>query len=200
MGRIGQQLAQAVQDAVAVGDQRVFQPVQRLYDPHGGTTGPVETTGRSLLEVDGQLVEFDRSAACIGVDGDAGRDGVRQAEIIRRRHAIHQQTKLVAPSNGLDDCAIVRGGGTLGQTVDSGFVVQPTVDTAQVARQHHALERLVDRITVAEVCEVGRHPDMAGTGGVDLRRDGEFEIGHKAPVRYLYNFFGQRATSNVRNL
>ena len=64
----------------------------------------------------------------------------------------------------------------LGEAVDDGLVVQASVDTPQISRQHHTLEGLVDRIPVAEVRKVSRHPDVAWTCSVDLQRNGGFDI------------------------
>ena len=45
--------------------------------------------------------------------------------------------------------------------------VKAAVDAAQFASLHHALQRLVDGVAVAELREVRRHPDVAGACGID---------------------------------
>src|SRR5256885_2433545 len=43
---------------------------------------------------------------------------------------------------------------------------------------HHTLQGFVDGVAIAKLSEVGRHPDLAWAGRINLRSDDGFEIRH----------------------
>ena len=100
-----------------------------------------------MLELNGELVELNCSAAGIGMDGDASRYRISQAEVIGGSHAIYQHAQVIPARNGLSYSAIVRGSRTLGQVVERGPVIEAPVDATQLSRLHHALQSFVDGIT-----------------------------------------------------
>ena len=171
MGWICQQVGQSAEDTGAIRNERVFQPMEGLHDTHGGTPCPEEATGRRLLELDAQVVELNGAATGIGMENDASRYGISQPKIVGCGHAVDQQSELIPASDGLHHGAVVGTGGPLGQAVELGPIIEAPIYTAQLTRQHHALQGFVDGVAIAKLREVGRHPDMPGSGCVDLRQD-----------------------------
>ena len=157
--RVGYQLRQSTQDAVVVGVQGVFEPMQGLHDPHRGSPCPIEAARRRKFELDHQPVELDGATPGVGVDCDACRHSIGQTEVIGGGHAVDQQAQLVSSGNGIDNYPVVGCGRPLRQPVDGRAVIEPSVNTAQFARGHHALEGFIDGITGAEMREISRHPD-----------------------------------------
>jgi len=50
--------------------------MQGLHDPHRGPTCPVEPAGSGEFESNGEIADFDRPNACVGVDDNVGGNGV----------------------------------------------------------------------------------------------------------------------------
>jgi hypothetical protein len=60
-----------------------------------------------LLEVNGQLVERNGAAARIGMNRDVGRHGIRQTQIIGRRHAVHQHAQLITARHRIQSMQVL---------------------------------------------------------------------------------------------
>ncbi|KFL52282.1 hypothetical protein JM78_17195 [Burkholderia pyrrocinia] len=110
-------------DPVSVARQRVLEPVKRLHDSHGGSPGPEKATGGCLLEVDSQFIELNRAPARVGMDSHSRRNAIRQPKIVGCRHAVDQQTQLIATSDCVEHGAIIRGRRPFGQPIDGWEVV-----------------------------------------------------------------------------
>lgn len=63
---------------------------------------------------------------------DLPRHGIRQAEIIRHRHAVDEHTGLIAPSHGLDHVAIILHRHSACQAVMAWLVVKPPIEPRNV--------------------------------------------------------------------
>src|ERR1051326_6760040 len=68
MLRVVQDGGESGDDTIAIRRQRVLEPMERLYDTHRWTSGPVQLAGGRVLEVDLQFVELNRTASSTGVD------------------------------------------------------------------------------------------------------------------------------------
>jgi hypothetical protein len=165
-------------DAVAVRRQHVFEPPQRLHNPHRRPAGPEQLAGSGVLERDCQAVDTDGPPASVRVDHDARRNGGRQAEVVRRGQSIDQHAELIAAPERLDDAAIVGDYWTLRETADLRRVVEAAIEAPEAASMHETLERFVDGVSVAEIKKVNRGPDLIGRCVVDPVRKGLLEIWH----------------------
>lgn len=78
---------------------------------------------------------------------------VRPRSLTRDRPSIAFAEKLVTPGDGIDDRAIIGCCGALdGKLVDAGLIVQTAINALRRSPPvHHALERLINRITVTKM-------------------------------------------------
>ena len=163
-------------DAIAVGGQRVLEPLEGLHDPHGRAAGPVQFARRRLLERDGQVVQVNRASTRVGMDHHASWHRGGEPQVVRRGHAIDDHAQLVAPPKCVDDLAIVRDRRLLRQAGESPCVVEASVDPPELARGDEALQNLVDGGPTAEVEKIDGGPHL-GQGPVsDAIDDRLFEI------------------------
>ena len=79
---IGEDRGEAFLHAGPVGSQSVLQPVKRLNDAHGGSACPVEFAWRRQPEDDPEVTKFERLQAGIGMDHDACRHRIGEAQVL----------------------------------------------------------------------------------------------------------------------
>lgn len=109
---VGKKAAKVVRHALMLlwSGQDVLDPMERLDDPHGGTTSPEEAARRRRLEVNFLGAKFDWLEPCIYQHFDSSRYGRRQTEIVGGGHAVDNKAGLIAAGDGADHRAIVRYG------------------------------------------------------------------------------------------
>jgi hypothetical protein len=177
--RIIEELAKLATHPVgfALAREQIAHPVERLNDAHPRPSSPEELACRRRAKTNGDIAQSQRAASCVGVDNNLGWYGIRQAEVIRRGHAIDQHADLVAAAERLDHGARIWRIGFLRQLVEAGPVIEPAIDPAQLLRRSQSLERLVDSVARAEVEEVRWRPRLAWHIALDPLQDGSFEVG-----------------------
>ena len=183
-------------DSVAVAGQRVFHPMERLHDPHGGTPGPVQPTRCRLLELDDQVVQLNASAARVRVDEDARRHCCRQTDVIRRGHPVDEHADLIASSNRIDDSAVVRDRGLIRQAVHARRVIETAVDASKLSLLYEPLQDFVDGGAAAEVEEVDGSPDLVAGRFGDTGGNGLPQVSHPISV-HKFRTRCQRMSSDI---
>ena len=98
--------------------------MQSLHDWHRRPAGPVKAARSSEFEIDSELVHLDRPEPRTGVDCHVRGDGIGQAELIGRRNAIDQKSRLVAASHRVDDCSVIRIGRLPCEPVNAWNIVE----------------------------------------------------------------------------
>ena len=153
---IGKQAAQHIPDALAfaVLGQHVLHPVERLNDPHGRPSGPIEAAGRGEPEMNFLAAEPDRLQPRIDQNLDARRHGGGESEFVGGGHAVDDGARLIAAGDGTDDGAVVGYGLATGQIVLARPIVEASIDASQLAGVGKALQSLVDGGAGAEVGKI----------------------------------------------
>src|SRR5690606_27296718 len=85
----------------------------------------------------------------------------------------------------------------LRERVDPRDIVQAAVNPAELAGVGEALKSFVDGVSIAEVKEVDRRPNLAGPSLAETVQDELLEVDH---VRYLYTSFGHAASATLSEL
>ena len=169
--------------------------MKRLNDAHGGSACPVEFAWRRQPEDDPEVTKFERLQAGIGMDHDACRHRIGEAEVIRRRDPIDDHAVLVAAGQSIDDSAGIGTSGLGGQRVEARLVIETTRDTPDIARSGKAMERLINGVARAEVNEIDRRPDTERRLVGHAHCDSGLEIepgathGSRPFVRNMYTHF-----------
>lgn len=177
--RILEKLGELALDLIALAftNQEIAEPVKRLDDPHCRSPGPEQLAGRGRTKNDRHVSKLDRAATRVGVHHDFGRDGVRQTQIVRRRHAVDKHPRLVASSDGVDDRARIRRVGFLGELVEARLVVKPAIDPPEGFGLRQPLQRLIDGVSGGEIDEITGRPDLARRIRPDAVEHGGLEVG-----------------------
>lgn len=92
------------------------------------------------------------------MNDDLGGNRVGEAEVIGRRQAIYQHSRLIAPGERVDGPARIGICRLPGQLIGSGQIVEAARNPSDVTCRSHAGERLVNGMTRAEVQEIHRCP------------------------------------------
>ena len=105
--RIIEDAFQSSQKRVLARRQHVAEPVHGLHESHGGPARPVQTTWSRKLKVDRHVTEPDWPDTGIGMDGHAGRDCVRQSELVGSRNTVHEQSSFVSAGHRIDNSSVI---------------------------------------------------------------------------------------------
>ena len=121
--------------------------------------------------------ELDRAATGVGMHHDFRWDGVSQAQIIRRGHAVDKHPRLVASPDGVDDRARIGRVGFLGELVEARLIVKPAIDPPEGFGLRQPLQRLIDGVPRGEIDEITGRPDLARRVRTHAVEHGCLEIG-----------------------
>lgn len=162
--RIFEKLGELAPDLVALPftTQEIAQPVKCLHDAHRGSPSPEQFAGRGRTEGDRHVTELDRTAPRVSVHHDFGRDGVRQAQVVRCGHTVDKHPGLVASPDGVDDRARIGWVRFLGELVETRLIVEPAIDSSEGFGLRQSLQRLIDGVPRGEIDEIAGIQTLRG--------------------------------------
>src|ERR1035437_10868615 len=148
--------------------------MQSLHDWHRRSAGPVKAARSSEFEINSELVHLDRPEPRVGVDCHVSGYGIGQAELIGRCNAIDQKSRLVAASDRVDDCCVIRIGRLPCEPVNAWNIVESAVNAPDGVRGGQALQDFVNGCSWPHIQEVIGGPNACRIHPVeDLRSEVE---------------------------
>jgi hypothetical protein len=126
---------------------------------------------------------MDRPSPSVGMNDHVRRNGSRQTEVVRGSEAVDEHTDLVAAGKGINDLWIVGDCWPLGQVVDPGRVVQPSVDASELPRFDKTLKCLINGVSTAEVEKIDRRPHLSRRSACDSVCDRTLQVHRPIFVR-----------------
>jgi hypothetical protein len=130
-----------------------------LNNAHAGPVCPIQSTGRSRLEVNLLLPKLDSLQACVGQHLDPRRHGSRKPEIVGSGHAVNDIAILVATRNRPDYFSVVRNRWAACQAICGRPVIETSIYASKLPRFCEALQCLVDGGSVGKISKVAGRPD-----------------------------------------
>ena len=104
------------------------------------------------------FAQFDGTNPSISMNNDMGGSGIGKAELVCCREAVHENSNLIAPRDGVDDRCVIGGGDSSGEAVHCGHVIDSAINAPNGVGLGESLERLVHAGAGTEVEKVHRSP------------------------------------------
>jgi hypothetical protein len=150
--------------------------MERLHESDGGAASPIETAGRSMVKVEGQIAKLDRPQPHVGEDLDASGNGIGQSQVIRGGDAINKDAHFALPGQRIDHIVRIGGGWLSGKAIDGANVIETVGDPAHVVSRDETMQGKIDGTPRAKIGEVVRCPDVRHLRSANAALNGGLDV------------------------